>query len=249
MLLKIIISSIISFIISFEVSAIELKQLNNFAKDITSSVSSKARTLPEKDKQKEEIRKRKLRVSKYNWTYVNKEHSFKESAKLISWVYAATWPIYYATQPDIVKNKGSFTNYKNNFGDLVFDKDEPLWNWIVHPLSGSQLFLFYRANGYSRISALSMSIISSTLFEFTVEIYTEPASIQDLYQTPILGAVFGVCLEEMSLYFLNTGNMAGRVIGHILNPATLLWFYKGKIRLLPNIDHKGNYGLNLNMDF
>ena len=57
-----------------------------------------------------------------------------------------------------------------------------------------------------------MTFISSTLFEFTVEIYTEPAKVQDLYQTPILGSVLGVGLETLSLYLLNTGNSFGRIL-------------------------------------
>ena len=224
--------------------ALELKDL---AGEIKDKISPKARTLP-KDSQLLKESKHK-RIPKYRWGYIDRKHEFKEDLSYIGMIYGLTWPIYFATQPDVVKDKGSFKNYKKNFGNLVFDKDEPLWNWFVHPISGSQLFLFYRANGYSRISALTMSIVSSTLFEFTVEIYTEPASVQDLYQTPILGAVFGVCLEQMSLYFLNTGNMAGRFLGHVLNPSTLFWFYEGKVRLLPQIDPKGNIGLNLNMDF
>jgi hypothetical protein len=40
-----------------------------------------------------------------------------------------------------------------------------------------------------------MAAISSALFEFTVEVYTEPASVQDLYQTPILGSILGLGLE------------------------------------------------------
>ena len=37
---------------------------------------------------------------------------------------------------------------------------------------------------------LGVDFIQSTLFEFLIEIYTEPASIQDLIQTPILGSLF-----------------------------------------------------------
>ncbi len=169
------------------------------------------------------------------YTYLDRKHSLKESRSTIGIIYGLTWMIYPLTQFDTIKKHGSFSKYRDNFGKLVFDNDNPIWNWFIHPLSGSQLFLTYRAIGYSRINAMTMSIISSTLFEFTVEIYTEPASVQDLYQTPVLGSVLGVIFEKVSLYLLNSGNSFGKFFGHFLNPATLFKFYEGKIQFTPVI--------------
>ncbi len=176
------------------------------------------------------------RERKYSWGYIDRSHSARETGRHLLGIYGVTWLVYPLSQPDVVKDRGSWDNYKNNFGKLVFDRDEPFWNWFVHPISGSQLFLYYRANGYDRTSAFALAAISSTLFEFTVEIYTEPASVQDLYQTPTLGAVLGIALENMSMYLLNTGNLFGRVMGHFLNPSTLFWFYEGKVILTPEVD-------------
>jgi len=81
-----------------------------------------------------------------------------------------------------------------------------------------------------------MSFISTVLFEFTVEIYTEPASIQDIFQTPVLGAVLGLGLETASLYLLNSGVPGSKFLGHILNIYTLFWFYEGKIKVIPMYD-------------
>lgn len=187
------------------------------------------------------------RRSNFYYTYVDREHTFNESLNNVMAIYGVSWLIYPLTQPETFKEKGSFSKYKDNFGKLVFDKDEPFWNWFVHPISGSQLFLFYRSRGYSRSDALTMSFISSSLFEFTVEIYTEPASVQDLYQTPVLGAVLGLGLEKLSLYLLNTGNIIGKFIGHAINPHTLLWYYEGKVRLIPQIG-KDKAGLNVTID-
>ncbi|ATH07482.1 hypothetical protein BIY24_05850 [Halobacteriovorax marinus] len=189
------------------------------------------------------------RQKKYQYTYIDRDHTQSENLMHLSVVYGITWLVYPLSQPDTFFNDGSFRKYKRNFGRLVFDQDEPFWNWIVHPLSGSQLFLYYRANGYSRIDSLTMAFISSTLFEFTVEIYTEPASIQDLYQTPILGSVMGVGIENLSLYLLNTGNIFGKVLGHLINPSTLFWFYEGKIQLMPTYNGRDRVGLHFSMDF
>ncbi len=181
----------------------------------------------------------------FNYSYNDRAHSFEESSKLILYVYGATWASYPLTQWNVVKNHGSWSKYKSHFGKLVFDQDEPFWNWMIHPLSGSQLFLLYRSQGYSRINSLAMSIISSSLFEFTVEVYTEPASLQDLYQTPVYGAVLGMGIEQLSLYLLNSTSSFSRFFGHLINPITLLPIFEGKLRIYPTAFHGGTYGISI----
>ncbi len=185
----------------------------------------------------------------YRYEYVDRDHTFQEKKNLVGSLYLISLAVYPLTQWDTFKDDGSFRNYKNNLGKIVFDKDETIWNWIIHPYAGSQLFLFYRANGFSRINSLAMSFISSALFEFTIEIYTEPASVQDLYQTPILGALIGIGLEEASLALLNLNNPIAKVVGHILNPSTLFWFYEGKVMISPTVDNKKRPGLFLTAEF
>ncbi|MFT6070901.1 MAG: hypothetical protein ACJAT2_001862 [Bacteriovoracaceae bacterium] len=192
------------------------------------------------------LRKRQV---DYHYGYKNRPHSLKEASSHVAAVYGITWVLYPATQPKVFRDKGSFKKYKKNFGKIVFDHDEPFWNWFVHPISGSQLYLFYRANGYNRIDSLGMSFISSTLFELTIEIYTEPASVQDLYQTPVVGSILGLGLEGLSMYLLNTGNVLGKFLGHALNPMTLFWFYEGKVQLIPKYNGKKTGSLTFVMDF
>lgn len=172
----------------------------------------------------------------YQYGYPEREHSVEENVKNISILYGMSWLVYPLFQPKILRGAGGWNEYKKNFGKVVFDKDEPFWNFFMHPLSGSQLFLLYRADGYSRISALGMTTITSALFEFTVEVFTEPASAQDLYQTPILGSVLGLGIENLSMYLLNSGTSAGTFIGHAINPATLLPFYEGRTLIIPKYD-------------
>ncbi len=199
--------------------------------------------------EQKETKDSRARLQKYQFTYIDRRHTFAESFKLIAAMYGVTWAVYPLSQPKVFRDKGSWSRYKDNLGKLVFDQDEPFWNWFVHPISGSQLYLFYRANGYSRINAMGMAFLSSALFEFTVEIYTEPASVQDLYQTPVLGSMLGVGIETLSMYLLNTGNSFGRAIGHIINPTTLFWFYEGKIQIVPQTNFRDSTGLLMTMEF
>lgn len=192
---------------------------------------------------------RRQRTPKYYYGYQDRDHTWKENAGHIAALYGLTWAIYPLSQPKVFLEEGSFKRYGRNFGQLVFDKDEPFWNQMVHPISGSQLYLYYRANGYARMDSFLMTLISSALFETTVEIYTEPASVQDLYITPVYGTILGLGLENLSMYLLNTGNAFGRFWGHVINPATLFWFYEGKIRIVPSTDLKEEAALSFSVSF
>ncbi|MBF0364865.1 MAG: DUF3943 domain-containing protein [Oligoflexia bacterium] len=171
----------------------------------------------------------------YIYTYKDRDHRFLESTRLLSTLYVISWGTYYMGQENIFREEGSFAKYRKNMFHPVFDKDNPYWNWGMHPLTGSQLYLFYRANGYTRMNALGMTFLQSAFFEFTTEVYTEPPSYQDLYQTPILGAILGYGLEKISLVLINSEWQIARVVGHILNPSTLFWFYEGKVQVYPTV--------------
>lgn len=178
------------------------------------------------------------RISLYQYGYIEREHTLEENLKNIGIMYGLTWVVYPVVQPKVFRGAGGWGDYKKNLGRIVFDKDEPVWNFFIHPLSGSQLYLLYRADGYSRMESFGMTFVTSTLFELTVEIFTEPASVQDLYQTPVLGTVFGLGLESFSMYLLNTGTTFGKVFGHLLNPATLLPIYEGRTLIIPKFDEQ-----------
>lgn len=187
-------------------------------------------------------------TKRVKYEYKNRDHTTLEVVGTVASVYGISWALYPLTQWDTVKRKGSTQNYKKNFGQIVFDQDEPFWNWIIHPYSGSQLFLLYRGLGYAKISSMGLAFISSGLFEFAVEIYTEPASVQDLYQTPIIGSLFGYWIETFTVPWLNSDNIYLRGLAHVLNPTTLLGFNESRITMLPIISKNKN-GLFFSMDF
>lgn len=199
--------------------------------------------------EEEDLEASRKRVPRYQFGYNDREHTKKETALHIAALYGVTWIVYPLSQPKEFREEGSFKDWRKRFGRLTFDKDEPFWNWMIHPISGSQLFLYYRANGYSRINAFTNTFISSALFEFTVETYTETASIQDLFVTPIVGSILGLGIENFSMYLLNTGNAFGRFWGHAINPATLFWFYDGKMLLTPQTNLKDSGGVTFRMEF
>ena len=185
----------------------------------------------------------------YHYEYKDRDHTFKESAQHVGVLFGLNIFGYYLSQPDEVRENGSFEKYEENFGDIVFDKDAPFWNLMTHPLVGSQVYLYYRGFGYSPQRAFLMTAIQSTIFEFTIEIYTEPASVQDLYQTPVLGSLLGFGIEKLSMRWLNSDSQFLRTMGHIMNPWTLFSFFEGKSSLTPTFMNGRPAGLMFTAEF
>ncbi len=170
--------------------------------------------------------------------YRERKHSLGAVTLQVAGIYALSWAIYPITQPTTFFEEGKWSAYKDNFGRLVWDKDEPFWNWMMHPISGSQLYLFYRAHGHTRWNSVGLTFISQALWEFTVETYTEPASFEDNYVTSVWGPILGYGLENLSMHLLNRGTPVAKFFGHLINPSTLFWFYNGKVHFIPDVDHR-----------
>lgn len=178
------------------------------------------------------------------------EHRIQDDVAQIGFIYVLSIGAYLGSQPRTVFENGSYSKYRRNFGRTVhFDNDKPFWNWFIHPISGSQLYLYYRANSYSPADAFRMTFISSLLFEYTIEVYSEPASMEDILNTPILGAALGAVIEHQSLLWINSGNRYLKWLGHFINPVTLLSFMKQDITVTPGIAPGQGASLNLNWRF
>ena len=167
--------------------------------------------------------------------YKDLPHTWQENFTHWGTLFTLETVFYYFNQHAAISDHGSAHNWRKNFGRLTLDKDEPYWNWMAHPYVGSQIYLYYRANGYDQFHALKMTVVQTALFELIIENYTERPSYQDLYQTPVLGSMLGYGLERLSLKMLNSDYRILRAFGHILNPWTLFWFYKGGVEIIPEI--------------
>lgn len=142
--------------------------------------------------------------------------------KQVSLLYAGQWAYYLATQAEALQQEGSFRNWYSNPASPHFDKDFYDYNLIRHTLAGSLYYGYYRTFGATRQRSLALSTVSVLLFEFTIEVATEPPSWQDIYQTPVLGALLGMGLEDLSLACLRSPSKPIRVVGYLLNPFVLV---------------------------
>lgn len=167
------------------------------------------------------------------------------TAFLIQFVYIGG---YMATQWNVIQEHGSFSNWLDNITQIHFDKDSYDYNIITHVGNAHYSYLFYRAMGYKKVNAMAMTFIGSTIFEFFIETLTEPPSIQDLWQTPVLGTLLGITSERLSLLLLNTDYTVLQWVGYLLNPFHLFSFSHYKVSSVP-ITNPEFRGLGLTIKF
>jgi len=140
----------------------------------------------------------------------------------VSMLYGVQWAYYFIGQADNFRQNGSLHNWRSNIGNPHFDKDFYDYNLALHTLAGTGYYGYYRAQGSSRARSFGLSFLSVLLFEFTVETFTERPSFQDIYQTPVLGSLVGMGIEDLSLNCLESEWAAVRGLGYAINPFTLV---------------------------
>lgn len=89
-------------------------------------------------------------------------------------------------------NKPEFHGLKSNFTKgPSFDFDNFYFNYIAHPIDGSEFYLVARNRKLPWWQSFLYAAAVSTTFEFLIESAYEGASWQDLWITPVSGAVIG----------------------------------------------------------
>lgn len=85
-----------------------------------------------------------------------------------------------------------FNGLRKNFteGPRV-DNDRFFFNYVAHPLAGSEYYLIARNRGCNWWQSAAYSAGMSSVFEFLIESTYEQASWQDLWITPVSGTVIG----------------------------------------------------------
>lgn len=74
----------------------------------------------------------------------------------------------------------------------VWDKDNMIFNYVLHPYGGAAYYMSARGQGYNTFhSALYSAAISTFFWEYGIEAFMEIPSIQDLIITPIAGSIIG----------------------------------------------------------
>lgn len=105
----------------------------------------------------------------------------------------------------------------------VWDKDEWVINYIGHPLAGAAYYNMLRSQGGTRLQSLLFSTVQSTIWEYGIEAIAEQPSIQDLFVTPLAGAVLGELAHWGTERMRRNGFTFGeKVLVTIINPSYVL---------------------------
>jgi hypothetical protein len=87
---------------------------------------------------------------------------------------------------------GSFDNIvKHDLQGPTWDGDPWYWNYVTHPISGSEYYLIARNRDVSWYWSLGYAAAMSAFWEGVTEAYYERPSGQDLLVTPLAGAFIG----------------------------------------------------------
>lgn len=74
----------------------------------------------------------------------------------------------------------------------VVDKDNAIFNYVLHPYAGAAYYMSARSLGFNLWqSALYSAAVSTLFWEFGFEAFNEKPSVQDLIITPVCGTVLG----------------------------------------------------------
>lgn len=132
------------------------------------------------------------------------------------------------------------TNWTGNEGNTIFskwyynvkkgpvhDKDGFLVNYILHPYSGAVYYMNARSAGYNAWqSLLYVTFVSNVVWEYGLEAFAEPPSLQDLLCTPTIGALMGegFYLAKRQIvandYHILGSRAVGKVIVFVIDPVS-----------------------------
>lgn len=74
----------------------------------------------------------------------------------------------------------------------VWDGDNPVFNYMLHPYAGAAYYMGARSQGFSMWGSFVYCFCISTFFwEYGFEAFNEVPSVQDLIITPVVGSLLG----------------------------------------------------------
>lgn len=88
----------------------------------------------------------------------------------------------------------------------VWDGDNFVFNYILHPYAGAVYYMGARSLGFNRLgSFLYCTAISTVFWEYGIEAFMEKPSIQDLILTPLSGLLLGEVFYKLKRRIVSDG--------------------------------------------
>ena len=120
----------------------------------------------------------------------------RDAAYFLGYQFAGVAVLYLAPESisgwdSEAKQNYSFSKWRNNVSEPVWDTDRWWINYVLHPYWGGAYYIQARERGLERAQAFLYSALLSTIWEYGAEALAEPVSIQDLVVTPVVGSLVG----------------------------------------------------------
>lgn len=107
----------------------------------------------------------------------------------------------------------------------VWDKDNFLFNYVLHPYGGAAYYMSARSQGFNTLYSFLYSAGISTFFwEYGIEAFMEVPSIQDLIVTPVAGALIGEGFYRIKRHIVSNdytlfgSSFWGNVVAYLVDP-------------------------------
>lgn len=135
----------------------------------------------------------------------------------------------------------------------VWDKDNHLFNYVLHPYAGAVYYMSARSCGFNCWGSFLYSFCVSTFFwEYGFEAFNEIPSIQDLVITPVAGLVLGEAFYLAKRQIVSDGyrlfgsKPLGYAVAWLLDPfnETIGYFYGDQKRASRKADCYGGLSGN-----
>ena len=111
----------------------------------------------------------------------------------------------------------------------VWDGDNFIFNYILHPYAGAVYYMGARSIGFNRLGSFLYCTAISTLFwEYGIEAFMEKPSIQDLILTPLSGLLIGECFYKLKRKIVSDGYRLwgsrtwGNIVAFLIDPVNEL---------------------------
>jgi hypothetical protein len=141
-------------------------------------------------------------ASNYPWrgppaTEVDSQGLKRDTAYFLGFQVVIVGALYLMPESSTNWDKGDLQNGEllDQWWDHVthphWDGDSPALNYLAHPYWGATYYVRGRERGLCRDQAFLYSAFLSALYEYTLEAFAEPVSIQDLLVTPVIGSIVG----------------------------------------------------------
>ncbi|MCM1401197.1 MAG: DUF3943 domain-containing protein [Bacteroides sp.] len=140
--------------------------------------------------------------------------------------------------------------WRNVHKGPVWDHDNPIFNYVLHPYAGAAYYMGARSNGFNMWGSFLYSFCISTFFwEYGFEAFNEVPSVQDLIITPVVGSILGEGFYIAKRYIVSNGyrlfgsKIAGYAVAFLLDPLNeLCGYFRGdQKKLARRADNRRNH--------